>query len=61
MCHMVRLRENPENRVIMHCHPEKLLAMTFVHPLDEREFTRSLWRTCTECMVVFPNGVNVLP
>ena len=35
--------------------------MTFVHTLDEREFTRTLWRMCTECIMVFPDGVNVLP
>ena len=35
--------------------------MTFVHTLDEREFTRTLWRMCTECIVVFPDGLNVLP
>lgn len=61
MSHAVRLEVNPENRVIMHCHPSNLLAMTYVHTLDEREFTRTLWRMCTECIVVFPDGVNVLP
>jgi len=35
--------------------------MTFVHPLDEREFTRTLWQMCTECVFVFPDGVSVLP
>ena len=45
----------------MHCHPANLLAMTFVHDLDEREFTRTLWQMCTECVFVFPDGVNVLP
>lgn len=61
MSHVERLKINPENRVIMHCHPVNLLAMTFVHPLDEKEFTHSLWQTCSECIVVFPDGVNVLP
>ena len=59
--HIKRLEVNPNNRVIMHTHPTNLLAMTFVHTLDEREFTRTLWRMCTECIVVFPDGVNVLP
>ena len=45
----------------MHCHPANLLAMTFVHELDKRAFTRTLWQMCTECIVVFPDGVNVLP
>ena len=61
MSHVVRIRMDPENRVVMHCHPANLLAMTFVHTLDEREFTRTLWQMCTECVVVFPDGVNVLP
>lgn len=61
MSHSVRLAINPENRVIMHCHPANLLAMSYVHTLDEKEFTRTLWQMCTECIVVFPDGVNVLP
>ena len=61
MSHVTRLQVNPENRVVMHCHPSNLLAMTYVHSLDEREFTRTLWQMCTECIVVFPEGVNVLP
>ena len=61
MSHAARLQVDPENRVIMHCHPANLLAMTYVHSLDEREFTRTLWQMCTECIVVFPDGVNVLP
>ncbi len=61
MSHVARLKTDPENRVVMHCHPANLLAMTYVHSLDEREFTRTLWQMCTECVVVFPDGVNVLP
>ena len=61
MSHVARLGVDPENRVVMHCHPANLLAMTYVHTLDEREFTRTLWQMCTECIVVFPDGVNVLP
>ena len=61
MSHVARLKVNPENRVVMHCHPANLLAMTYVHDLDEKAFTRTLWQMCTECIVVFPEGVNVLP
>lgn len=61
MSHRERLKVNPNNRVVMHCHPANLLAMTYVHTLSEREFTRTLWQMCTECIVVFPDGVNVLP
>ena len=61
MSHAARLGADQENRVVMHCHPANLLAMTYVHDLDSRAFTRTLWQMCTECIVVFPDGVNVLP
>ncbi len=60
MSHAARLAVNPDNKVIMHCHPNNILAMTYVHSLDEKEFTRTLWQMCTECIIVFPDGVNVL-
>ncbi len=61
MSHISRLPKNPENRVIMHSHPTNTLAMTYVHELSEKKFTHSLWEMCTECMVVFPDGIGVLP
>ena len=61
MSHAVRLAVDPGNRVVMHCHPANLLAMTYVHDLDTKAFTRTLWQMCTECIMVFPDGVNVLP
>jgi len=61
MSHMARLKVNPDNRVILHTHPTYTLAMTHVHTNDEAKFTHSLWRTCTECIVVFPDGIGVLP
>ena len=61
MSHVARLSVDPSNRVIMHCHPNNLLAMTYVHTIDEREFTRTLWQMCTECIDVFSDGVGVLP
>lgn len=59
--HIVRLAADPLHRVIMHTHPNNTIAMTFVHELSEREFTRTLWRMMTECLVVFPDGVGILP
>lgn len=61
MSHIARLGVDPENRVVMHSHPTYTLAMNFVHSLDEKSFTHSLWEMCTECIVVFPEGVGVLP
>ncbi|NHC42597.1 rhamnulose-1-phosphate aldolase [Bacillus sp. MM2020_1] len=61
MNHMKRLAVDKNHRVIMHCHATHLLAMTFTHSLKEEEFTKTLWEMCTECIVVFPDGVGVIP
>ena len=61
MSHQARLSVDPENRVVMHCHPTNLLAMTYVHELDEAAISHTLWEMSTECIVVFPDGVGVLP
>ena len=60
MSHMARLEVDPENRVVMHTHPTHTLAMNYVHELDDRKFTHTLWQMCTECIVVFPDGIGVL-
>ena len=61
MSHIARLKADPLNRVVMHTHPTNLLAMTYVHELDTVKFTHTLWQMNTECIVVFPDGVEVLP
>ncbi len=61
MSHMARLQVNPENRVIMHSHPTHTVAMSFIHPLNDKDFTHTLWKMNTEGMLVFPDGVGVLP
>jgi len=61
MSHIERLKVAPENRVVTHCHPTNLMAMSFVHELEEKSFTRALWGMCTEGIMVFPDGVGVLP
>ncbi len=61
MSHKARLSVDPNHRVVVHSHPTYTLAMNRVHPLEERAFTRSLWQTCSECIIVFPDGIGVLP
>ncbi|WP_114354151.1 rhamnulose-1-phosphate aldolase [Saliterribacillus persicus] len=61
MSHEARLAEDPEHRVIMHTHATNLIAMTFTHVLSEKEMSSTLWKMCTECIVVFPEGVGILP
>lgn len=60
--HSVRKKATDgENRVIYHAHPANLIAMTYSLPLTARDFTRALWKSATECPVVFPGGVGVVP
>lgn len=61
MSHIARLKVDKDNRVVMHSHPTYTLAMNYVHELDEKKFTHTLWEMCTECIVVFPDGVGILP
>ena len=61
MNHIMRLKKDPAHRIVMHCHPTNLIAMTCVHELSDRAMTQTLWKMCSECVVVFPDGVAVLP
>lgn len=61
MSHIERLKADPNHRVIIHCHATHILGMTFTHSLDEKAFTKTLWQMCTECIVVFPEGVGIIP
>ncbi|MDR9744195.1 rhamnulose-1-phosphate aldolase [Paenibacillus taichungensis] len=61
MSHIERLKVDPKHRVVMHNHATNVLAMTFIHELDEMKFTKTLWQMCTECVVVFPDGVGIIP
>ncbi len=48
-------------RVVYHCHPANIIALTFVLPLDSRVFTREIYEMITECPIVFPEGIGVVP
>ena len=61
MNHSVKTAIDPSYRVIYHAHPANVIALTFVLPLTDRDFTLALWESMTECPVVFPAGVGVVP
>lgn len=62
MNHQVKkLATNGAHRVIYHAHPNNVIALTFVLPLRDEVFTRELWEMMTECPVIFPDGVGVVP
>lgn len=49
------------DRVIMHCHATHLIALTYVLENSTEVITRKLWEGSTECLVVFPDGVGIVP
>lgn len=62
MNHEVKMiASNGKHRVIYHAHTTNVIALTFVLPLEDKVFTRELWEMATECPVVFPSGVGVVP
>ena len=61
MTHATRLKIDPNHKVVMHTHPTYTICMSAVVKTDDRVFTEKLWRNNTEAIVVFPDGVGVLP
>ncbi len=61
MSHIARLRVDPKHRIVLHTHPTYTIAMNTVCPTDEKDFTHKLWQSNTEAIVVFPDGVAILP
>lgn len=59
--HIERLKVDLSHRIVLHTHASNIIAMTFTHDLNEFKFTKTLWEMCTECLVVFPDGVGVIP
>lgn len=53
--------DNFNTRVCYHMHCPHLIEMTYIVPLEDRVFSRILWQMMTECVVVFPQGVGVVP
>lgn len=60
-CHIERLAVDKDHRLVIHCHATNVICMTHVCPLDSNYFTEQLWKMQTESIVVFPEGVAVLP
>lgn len=61
MSHIKRLEVDPNQRVVFHCHPTNLIALTFTQELTERHISRLLWKMQAESLVVFPEGVGIIP
>lgn len=62
LCHVTRFAATKgQSRVLYHAHPAHIVAMTYILPLNAAAFSRVLWKSETECPMVFPEGVGVVP
>ncbi|MCR5399320.1 MAG: rhamnulose-1-phosphate aldolase [Lachnospiraceae bacterium] len=61
LSHCVRKEaSHGQDRVMYHLHPESLIAMTYISPLEDEFFSRAIWRSMTEAVMVIPEGIGVL-
>lgn len=58
---IIKRRSGGHLRLVYHAHPENLIALSFILPLDETVFTRELWEMMPECAMIFPEGIGVIP
>lgn len=61
LSHEARLKVNSKQKVVVHNHATNAVIHSLTVPTDDRSFTVPLWRVLTESIVVFPDGVGVLP
>lgn len=62
LSHIERMKVTEgKNRVVMHAHATNLIALSYILDLTTENFTKQLWKMSTECLVVFPDGIGVIP
>lgn len=54
------LDERGEGRAVYHCHPESVIALSALLPLDDAAFTKALWQSAAEYSFMFPSGIGVI-
>ncbi|MDO4182703.1 MAG: rhamnulose-1-phosphate aldolase [Coriobacteriia bacterium] len=60
-CLLAARVRNAEAKVVYHAHPASLMALTCCGPANGAAFTRLLWRSLAEAIIVVPRGVAVVP
>lgn len=60
-CHAIKMAEDKDYRVIYHAHPPYITALSGVLPYDDDIMTKATWGTMTECPVIYPEGLGVVP
>jgi rhamnulose-1-phosphate aldolase len=62
LSHVARMKvTDGGSRVVIHTHATHLIALSYVLELTTANFTKWLWEMSTECLIVFPEGIGVIP
>lgn len=61
MAHQTRAKVDPNHKVIIHTHATYINHMSAILPLDERQFTRKIWKLNTENIIIIPEGIGIIP
>ena len=61
LAHAQRLAIDPNHRVVVHNHAPNATAYSLISNHNDKSYTLPLWRVLTESIVVFPDGVGILP
>lgn len=60
--HSVRKRiSGGADCAVLHTHPPNLVAMTHALELDTARLSKLLWQMHPECIILFPDGIEVTP
>lgn len=58
----IKAKTNNQSFAFIHTHPNSVIALTYaVANLDTKSLSKLLWQSHAECIVVFPQGVELLP
>ncbi|EHI70441.1 rhamnulose-1-phosphate aldolase [Streptococcus ictaluri] len=61
LAHSARLAVNKDHRVVVHNHATNLVLYSLLNEVTSKSLTLDLWSVLTESIVVFPDGIAVLP
>lgn len=59
--HISRSKVDEKHRVIIHTHATYINIMSSIYPLDEKKLSLQLWKMNTENIIIFPEGVGIIP
>lgn len=61
LAHAKRVQKDKNHRVVIHNHATNIVLYSLLNKITSKSLTVDLWRVLTESIIVFPDGIEVLP